>query len=181
VDHILAGRGEYIGRNMNAKTDLAPPPAPPPSSKKDDKEEKKPPAPPPVPILNPLTSGETSLIFWAPATPESDDNKRVGSDIIVPRAKTESLLTEHILVDFEGGRTESHRFGTRRWDEEVPTEILVIEPDGRLVAHTLLQDKDDTTRKTRVSAFEKWYKEVDSRSAGRSKGAKAPGSNLFDK
>ena len=185
VDHILAGRGEFIGRNMNSATVLAPSPTAPPAKKEESgysyKEEKKAAPPPPAqlpPILNPLTSGESTLIFWSAATPE--DDKHVGADMLVQRAKTEDLLTGHLLVDFEGGRTEAHKFGTRRWEEEVPTEILVIEPDGRLVAHTLLKDKDDSTRKTRMSTFEKWFKEVQSRSAGSGKSTKNTG-GLFDK
>src|SRR5262249_25042587 len=44
-DHVLSGRGEFIGRNMNAATVLAPTPTAPPAKKEESgygsKEEKK--------------------------------------------------------------------------------------------------------------------------------------------
>jgi hypothetical protein len=179
VDRVLAGRGEFIGRNMFVKTDVPPyVPPPPPKKDKDEKEDKRPPKPELPPILNPYTSGETPMIFWNPTTPEADEKGKIGIDTIVPRARTDALQTNHLLVDFDGGRMEQHRFGTRFWNEEVPAEILVVEPDGRLTAHTLLQDKEDDTRKTRVNNWRKWFREVESKRVGKSP---AKGGGLFDK
>jgi hypothetical protein len=135
VDRILAVRGEYIGRV--------------PTDRK---------------------HGESRLIVWVPYVPEDNDAAKMGSETI-DTFRTPSLMTSALLVDFEGGlrhpSTTFKRIGpggtvsNKNEYEDVPAELLIAEPDGRLVARTLLKDKEEDVRKKRFDRFAKWFKEVD--------------------
>lgn len=145
VDRILAAKGEYLGLNR------APNPVPPNTSGQ-------------KPDYSPV-----SLIAWLATTPDPDKQSSMGVDVFKPDVRTDALVTRHLLVDFEGGAKMSKRVpGKKQYDEDVPAEILVLEPSGRLTARSLYKDKEAAPeRKTRFEAWEKWYKAVEEKFRGR--------------
>lgn len=67
-----------------------------------------------------------------------------------------------ILVDFEGGKVRT-KAGGKDVTEEVGTEMLVLRGDGKLVVKKSAIDDLDKDRKSLVSDWEKWIKEVAAR------------------
>jgi hypothetical protein len=138
VDKVLVGRGEYVGRylyNPTAEQRLA----------------KK----------IPLPSNEGKLITWSAIEPDPARNNFPGVDK-EDKIKTLSLLTHTLLVDFQGGqKMRVHDFMAKKAvTRDIPAEILLVDPNGRMTAHSQVVDKEDQERKDRVTAFEKWYKAV---------------------
>jgi hypothetical protein len=68
-----------------------------------------------------------------------------------------------ILVDFEGGPEHSYqRTGAPlvKEDKGTTTEVLILSPDGKLVAHDTDSDRNSQERKDRLEAYRKRIKEV---------------------
>src|SRR5262249_18404446 len=66
---------------------------------------------------------------------------------------------DSILVDFEGGSisyTKTEVVGetttTKRVEDRAATELLILKPDGRMIAHKNLADEADAKRKERYEA-----------------------------
>lgn len=108
--------------------------------------------------------------------------REVGDKVIKgkyqPRGWLVDFSTKSVLVDFEGGRVKtkvSTRFdekgnlvsGTRTIDEDAATELLILRPDGKLIVRSSQADDADLNRKTIVTEWNRWVKEVEQRkSAG---------------
>lgn len=76
---------------------------------------------------------------------------------------------ESILIDFEGGQTiytRTEAMGdappkvTRIEATNTAKEVLVMRPDGKLIAHNTITDANDPVRKTRYDAVKKRVEEV---------------------
>ncbi|HQR43921.1 MAG TPA: hypothetical protein PLX97_14600, partial [Gemmatales bacterium] len=101
----------------------------------------------------PGAAGESNLIYWVSHALDTA-NQRIGADVM-KKARTYNLMTDSLLVDFHGGAYQSFQsdFNKSTKKDDVPAELLILEPDGRLVARHLLQDKNDPMRKAH---FEHW-------------------------
>jgi hypothetical protein len=137
VDRVLVGRGEYIGRYMNY-----------PYGEKLSKKV-------------PLASNENRMIAWSAVEPDTNRGNKPGIDKEA-KFKTLDLLTHVLLVDFQGGYRMRLQdpFARRNVTRDVPGEILLVEPSGRMTAHSQTSDSKDTVRKERADNFDKWYKSV---------------------
>jgi hypothetical protein len=136
VERVLAPRGEYLGLGRMTN---------PPLPGKPNYE-------------------EIPLIVWLATQPDADSNNKMGTETINPKLRTDALTTRLLLADFEGGYRVSRRPpGKLLYYEDLPAEILVVEPNGRMYAKTLTKDKEDTDRKTRFDTWDKWFKFVKDR------------------
>ncbi len=106
-------------------------------------------------------NGETSLIFWLSYMAAGGDANKLGMESLV-KVNTPNLLTRYLLADFEGGHRERLKKldGRGTWEEDVPAELLIVEPNGRMIARTLLTDRVDETRKKRFERFEQWFNTI---------------------
>lgn len=88
-----------------------------------------------------------------------------------PKGWMVDFSTKSVLVDFEGGKVKARsnfRFdtdgkvvaGTRTFDEDVGTELLMVRPDGKLVVRNSLTDDADTYRAGIVKEWARWVDEV---------------------
>ena len=66
-----------------------------------------------------------------------------------------------ILVDFDGGEA-SYKPANGKADitQKCATEAIVMAPDGRLLVHDSVTDRNDTTREERLKAYHDRIKEV---------------------
>ncbi len=78
---------------------------------------------------------------------------------------------ETVVVDFERGEA-SHVRGAKKVSEPIPTEVLLLTPDGKLVARDAQTDREDPERKER---YDQWKKRLDEIRKG-PQNATAPGS-----
>lgn len=114
---------------------------------------------------------ETQKIIWVSTSPDPTTNT-MGRDAVQKSPyRTDALLTGTLLVDFDGGNVFRQRLGKGTVEATTPVEALMIEPDGKMVARSYAEDKDDTQRKERQSKFDTWLKEV----AGKQKQVKEKG------
>jgi hypothetical protein len=132
VDHELVGRGEYIGR-----------------------------------------AAEKPLIVWLPIGYDGvldQANKmtvtRAGTDSFQPRLQVANLATDPgnprsraLLVDFEGGQSQRHFWGPpnfRYVDEQASSEILMVDPNGKLIARRSVADQGNEQRMLVFQRWDKW-------------------------
>ena len=92
-----------------------------------------------------------------------------------PRGWLVDFSTKSVLVDFEGGKVKTKagvRFDdkgnviSRRAgiiDEDAETEVLIVRPDGKLVVRSSQVDDIDPNRKSIVTEWTRWVKEVEAR------------------
>lgn len=101
-------------------------------------------------------AGESNLVQWVSHAVDTV-NSRIGADV-QKKTRTTDLQTNSILVDFQGGAYQSYRsdFNKSMKKEDVPAEILVLEPDGRVVARYMGDDRNLTERKNRFDHWKKW-------------------------
>ncbi len=127
-------------------------------------------------------AGETNLVQWVSHAVDTV-HQRIGADV-QKKTRTTDLYTNAILVDFQGGAYQSFRsdFARSMKKEDVPAEILILEPDGRVVARHMSDDRNLTARKNRFDHWKKWIdslaKPVDKKAAapaGGGAGAGGPG------
>jgi hypothetical protein len=107
----------------------------------------------------PQNGGAINLIQWISYAYDSVAGV-IGGDV-QKRTYTPASLTRTLLVDFNGGAQMTFKAitsGTRR--DDVPAEVLLLEPDGRLTAHALVHDRDDEGRKARFTHWEEWGKKL---------------------
>lgn len=143
IDRILASRGEFIGRVPSAYAEKSNRP----KGSLETFEQR---------------SGETSMIVWVPTTPTEPGNvSRMGIETLT-KVRSHDLVTRFLLVDFEGGARVAFRpvVGTGFVREEVPAEILVLEPNGRMFARNVLADRDIEERKVRFTKWNQWFETV---------------------
>jgi hypothetical protein len=78
------------------------------------------------------------------------------------KVRSHDLVTRFVLVDFEGGAKLAYRSGvtSAMVREDIPAEILVLEPNGRLFARSVLADRDLEERKVRFNKWKQWYDTV---------------------
>ncbi len=109
--------------------------------------------------------GETPLIVWMSYLAEGGDASKLGIDSII-KTRTPNLLTRLLLADFEGGHKSRHRKldGRGTWEEDIPAELLIVEPNGRMIARTLQRDREDDIRRTRFERFEQWFNTIKEKS-----------------
>lgn len=75
-----------------------------------------------------------------------------------------------VLVDFEGGRLAGHKVGGRQLPaDDAPVELLVMAPDGRLIARNSLDDAKDAARTDVHKGWRQWIQDA---RAGRKTGDK---------
>jgi hypothetical protein len=67
-------------------------------------------------------------------------------------AKGESELPAALLVDFSGGPRQQMKVGNERPGDSSATELLILEPDGKLVVRNNLEDSDPSTPRGRERA-----------------------------
>lgn len=109
----------------------------------------------------------------------SDSRKRLVPIDFTTKPHPRSPQTPALIVDFEGGRS-SEKIGTRSINEQVPYQLLVLLPDGRLVLRSSDRDMANEARKHRVEDRRDWIKKVET---GRAiaPGSQGPGSgSMFD-
>ena len=137
VERLLAPRGEYLGLGRMTN--------------------------PPATGLKPIYDA-ISLIIWSATQPEPDSTSKMGRDQLQPGVKTDALTTRLLLVDFDGGsRVQRRNPGKASVMDDVPAELLILEPNGRMVAKSVVRDKADPERVARFDTFDKWFKAVKER------------------
>ncbi len=101
-------------------------------------------------------AGESNLVQWVSHAVDTV-NSRIGADV-QKKTRTTDLQTSSILVDFQGGAYQSYRsdFNKSMKKDDVPAEILVLEPDGRVISRYMGDDRNLTDRKTRYEHWKKW-------------------------
>ena len=143
VDRVLAPRGEYIGQGRMTN--------------------------PPLPGQKPNYE-EIQMIVWLATAPDPEATSKMGTDKFLPKLRTDALSTRMLLADFEGGYKVPRRVtGKPMYQEDLPADILVVEPNGRMYAKTLHKDKEDLDRKGRAEAWDKWFKFVKDRYEAKTK------------
>jgi len=105
------------------------------------------------------------------ASDSKTSRKTPGID--VPFGESRQDGEEAVLVDFEGGRqtydkvvsrTED-KVETKRVDDVSGTEVLLLSPDGRLLAHNSADDILDKDREKRLKAVRERITEVKEKKA----------------
>ena len=102
--------------------------------------------------------------------PEYDDyvlaaNFKKGKKVIPLEFNTNSAFstTPTLLVDFDGGNV-SFKQGLKTAQDEVPVQVLILTPEGKLTVRNSAQDTENETRSKRV---EEWRELVRDVKAGR--------------
>ena len=80
-----------------------------------------------------------------------------------------------LLVDFSGGKGSSARGWGKTLKEDVPLELLVLNPDGKLVMRNSVDDEENTERSARDTEVREWRMKVRLGAAGRKGGGVPPG------
>lgn len=115
-------------------------------------------------------ANETNLVQWVSHALDTVQQK-IGADV-QKKTRTPDLYTNSILVDFEGGSYQSFRsaINNNNKKEDVPAEVLILEPDGRLIARHISEDRNDEGRKQRFDHWKTWIdklaKPTDKKPAG---------------
>jgi hypothetical protein len=107
----------------------------------------------------PGEAGTVNLVQWVAYAYDSV-NQMIGADV-QRRVRTPALLTQTVLVDFTGGMFQTFMGPTRiQRRDDVPAEILLLEPDGRVTAHLMPQDRENESRRNRFTRWEEWVRNV---------------------
>jgi hypothetical protein len=72
-----------------------------------------------------------------------------------------------VLVDFAGGKGHTTKVGERQVREDLPLELLVLNPDGKLVLRNSVDDEADKERSAREDEWHEWHNKVKRGLAGR--------------
>jgi hypothetical protein len=91
--------------------------------------------------------------------------------------------TDLILVDFEGGEVRYELGATKTpvVDNKAAMEVLVLSPDGKLLSHDSVADKEDQDRKDRLAKYHTRIKDVKSGKASDKPSGGDSSSNPFGK
>jgi hypothetical protein len=100
---------------------------------------------------------------------------RIPVDFAVKEAGAKSPA---ILVDFNGGKKSTAKGWGKTLTEDVPLELLVLNPDGKLVLRNSVDDEENTERSTRETEWKEWVTKVKMGQAGRQRGAAGPAGGL---
>ena len=65
-----------------------------------------------------------------------------------------------VLVDFNGGKKSTAKGWGKTQTEDVPLELLVLNPDGRLVVRNSVDDEENPERTTRETDWKEWVTKV---------------------
>lgn len=105
-------------------------------------------------------AGESNLVQWVSHAFDTV-NQRIGADV-QKKSRTPDLYTNSILVDFQGGAFQSYRneFTKSNKRDDVPAELLILEPDGRVIAKHFVDDRNDTGRKERYEHWKNWLEKL---------------------
>jgi hypothetical protein len=76
-----------------------------------------------------------------------------------PRGLMVDFTSKTMLVDYEGGRVRQ-RFGERSVEDDADTEIMLLEPNGRVVVRNSGVDRDNADRQRREAQWRKWLEEI---------------------
>lgn len=104
----------------------------------------------------PGPAGESNMVQWISHAFDTI-NQRIGGDV-QKKTRTTDLSTDSILVDFQGGAYQSYRsdFAKTNRKEDVAAELLILEPDGRIISKHLTDDRSNTARKERFDHWKTW-------------------------
>lgn len=87
-----------------------------------------------------------------------DITSRIPVDFTVTQAGAQSPA---ILVDWAGGKQSQTRVGKEPGPkEDIPLQLLVMNPDGKLILRNTAAEEENEDRKTRQEASKKWLNEV---------------------
>lgn len=105
-------------------------------------------------------AGESNLVQWVAYAYDTVAQK-IGADV-QKKTRTTDLYTNSILVDFQGGAFHSFRsaINNNSRKEDLPAELLILEPDGRIVSRYLSEDKNDEGRKQRFDHWKTWIEKL---------------------
>ncbi len=118
---------------------------------------------------------DSALVIWDP-TMVLPGALRPGGDRLYDdktKVRTDAFYTRRLLVDYETAGSLNRHFSDQIkkspsfkgfTDDQVPVELLVMEPDGRLVAKHAARNRENPTRQQYVEKWEKWFAEVKTRS-----------------
>ncbi len=118
---------------------------------------------------------DSALVIWDP-TMVLPGALRPGGDRLYDdktKVRTDAFYTRRLLVDYETAGSLNRQFSDQIkkspsfkgfTDDQVPVELLVMEPDGRLVAKHAARDRESPKRQEYVEKWEKWFAEVKTRS-----------------
>jgi hypothetical protein len=67
-----------------------------------------------------------------------------------------------LLVDFDGGQVKT-RINNREVVEETSTELLLLQPDGKLLVKSSAEDMNDPRRQEREKTWNEWIERVKAR------------------
>lgn len=129
-------------------------------------------------------AGEIDMAVWVAYAKDTVTNT-FGLDTI-QKVRSVDLMTQSILVDFEGGSKVRYRsLAGKNVEEDVPVHALIVEPNGRIIARSLTKDKALPERKERFETWEKWFNSVKNRATASAPAAPSGGSggggDRFDK
>lgn len=139
VAEMPVGRGEYVGKRQYVKL--------------------------------PLWSSESKQYVLRELT------DKLGKGKYQPKGWIIDFTSRAVLVDFEGGKVKTRSsFGfdpktgalvqeTRTFDEDVASELLIVQPDGSLNVLSSLKADRDPDRKLIVDQWNRWVKDVENRKA----------------
>ncbi|MFT3879528.1 MAG: hypothetical protein QM703_07705 [Gemmatales bacterium] len=123
-------------------------------------------------------AGESNLVQWVSSAFDAAAQK-IGGDV---QKKTRSidLTTPSILVDFQGGAYQSFRSDVAKSNkkDDVPAEILVLDPDGRMYARQVSDYRNDEGRKKRFDHWKSWLEKLAKPGEKKAAPAGAGGSGL---
>ena len=79
-----------------------------------------------------------------------------------PKGWPVNFLTPAVLVDFAGGKSKA-RVGDREVTDAADTELLILQPDGKLTVKSSGADIPDKTRTERATVWTQWLDRVRTR------------------
>jgi hypothetical protein len=121
-----------------------------------------------------------NLVVWV-ATAFDQMTQQMGMEVLQKR-EVPAFITGKLLVDFEGGNEKvSHKAFNKSVPEDVPAEIMVVEPNGRMIVKKLVQDKNDQERQDRYDNWKKWVESVQNRRGQGTNTGQPPGGGVFDR
>ncbi|HQR06610.1 MAG TPA: hypothetical protein PLN21_07295 [Gemmatales bacterium] len=108
----------------------------------------------------PGPTGESNMIQWVSHAFDGGSQK-IGGDV-QKKIRSNDLTTPGILVDFQGGAFQSFRSDVAKSNkkDDVPAEILVLEPNGRMIARQMNDYQNDEARKQRFEHWKKWIEKL---------------------
>lgn len=80
-----------------------------------------------------------------------------------------------ILVDFSGGKGFTTKASDKTIREDLPLELLVLNPDGKLILRNSVDDEENTERSTRETEVKDWLVQVKNGAANRRGVLQQPG------